>query len=41
MQNSNVTGVNVSLSPFYISTAPNNPNKIDIKVAKPTKTNGG
>ncbi len=41
MQNSNVTGVNVSLSPFYVSTAPSNPNKIDIKVAKPTKTNGG
>ena len=36
--NSNVTSVKVSLSPFYVSTAPNNPSKIHVHIAKPTKT---
>ncbi len=36
--NSNVTSVKVTLSPFYVSTAPNNPSKISVHIAKPTKT---
>ena len=36
--NSNVTSVKVTLSPFYVSSAPNNPSKIHVHIAKPTKT---
>ncbi len=36
--NSNVTSVKVTLSPFYVSSAPNNPSKIQVHIAKPTKT---
>jgi hypothetical protein len=36
-QNSNVTSVAVNLSPFYVSSAPNNPSRITINIAKPSK----
>jgi hypothetical protein len=37
---SNVTGVTVSYSPFWVTTAPKNLNRITVNVAKPSGTNG-
>lgn len=35
----NVTGVTVHMSPFYVTKAPKNTNKITVKIAKPTASN--
>jgi len=36
--NPNVTGVTVSFSPFWVGSAPSNPSKIKVDIAKPTTT---
>lgn len=35
----NVTNVTIKYSPFYVSQAPSNPNKITVTVLKPTRSN--
>jgi hypothetical protein len=36
--NPNVTGVTVNFSPFWVGSAPSNPSKITVDIAKPTST---